>query len=151
MKQLGIQALLIVGILVIFWRLLISYGQRAQAMRRLGLVIFAAFAVWSILDPRSWTRLAALVGIGRGTDLILYGLVIAFFGFVVTTFRRHRDLELRYTRLARHIALLEAPRPGTANDAAPPSALPPPAELTPESSSESLSPIDPSLPHHDAD
>jgi len=35
--------------------------------------------------------------------------VLAFFGFVVTTFRRFRDMEVRYTRLARRIALDEAP------------------------------------------
>ena len=47
------------------------------------------------------------VGIGRGADLILYGLVVAFFGFVVTTFRRFREMETRYTRLARRLALRE--------------------------------------------
>lgn len=114
MKQLGIQLLLIVVTLAIAWRLLISYGQKAQALRRLGLLLFAAFAVWSILDPTVWTRLAHLVGIGRGADLVLYGLVVAFFGFVVTTFRRFRDMETRYTRLARRLALDEAPRPDRA-------------------------------------
>ena len=111
MKQLLIQLVLIVVTLGIAWRLLISYGQKAQALRRLGLLLFAAFAVWSILDPTVWTRLARLVGIGRGADLILYGLVVAFFGFVATTFRRFRDMEIRYTRLARRLALDEAPPP----------------------------------------
>ena len=47
--------------------------------------------------------------IGRGADLILYGLVVAFLGFVVTTYKRFRAMETRYTRLARRIALDEAP------------------------------------------
>lgn len=111
MKQLAIQVLLIVGILAIAWRLLGSYGQRAQALRRIGLLLFAAFAVWSILDPNILNRLGGLVGIGRGADLVLYGLVLAFLGFVVTTFRRFRDMEVRYTRLARRIALDETPPP----------------------------------------
>ncbi|EWT06307.1 hypothetical protein N864_22550 [Intrasporangium chromatireducens Q5-1] len=111
MKQLLIQLILIVVTLGIAARLLISYGQKAQALRRLGLLLFAAFAVWSILDPTVWTRLAQAVGIGRGADLILYGLVVAFFGFVVTTFRRFRDMEIRYTRLARRLALDEARPP----------------------------------------
>ncbi|MGW5239942.1 DUF2304 family protein [Monashia sp. NPDC004114] len=111
MKQLAIQVLLIVGILAIAWRLLGSYGQRAQALRRIGLLLFAAFAVWSILDPNILNRLGSLVGIGRGADLVLYGLVLAFLGFVVTTFRRFRDMEVRYTRLARRIALDETPPP----------------------------------------
>lgn len=108
MRQLGIQIVLIVGMLAIAWRLLISYGQKAQALRRLGLLAFAAFAVWSILDPRGLlTQVADLLGVGRAADLVLYGLVLAFFGFVVTTFRRFRDMETRYTRLARRIALDE--------------------------------------------
>jgi len=108
MRQLSVQVLLIAATAAVSWRLLASYGQRAQALRRLGLLLFAAFAVWSILDPQIWNRLAGLLGVGRGADLILYGLVIAFFSFVVTTFRRFRAQEIRYTRLARRIALDEA-------------------------------------------
>jgi hypothetical protein len=111
MRQLTIQVLLILGTLVISWRLLMSYGQRAQALRRLGLLALAGFAIWSILDPSIWTRLALRVGIGRGTDLILYGLVLAFFGYMATTYKRFREMELRYTRLARRIALDETPPP----------------------------------------
>lgn len=116
MKQLVVQVVLIVGTLAVSWRLLLGYGQRAQALRRLGLLLFAAFAVWSILDPGVWTKLAKLVGIGRGADLILYGLVVAFFSFVVTTFKRFRDMEIRYTRLARRIAIDEVP-PATSHPA----------------------------------
>jgi hypothetical protein len=111
MRQLAVQVLLIVGTLAVSWRLLLGYGQRAQALRRIGLIVFAAFAVWSILDPAVWTHLAAIVGIGRGADLILYGLVVAFFSFVVTTFKRFREMEIRYTRLARRIAIDEAAPP----------------------------------------
>lgn len=116
MKQLVVQVVLIVGTLAVSWRLLLGYGQRAQALRRIGLLLFAAFAVWSILDPGVWTNLAKLVGIGRGADLILYGLVVAFFSFVVTTFKRFRDMEIRYTRLARRIAIDEVP-PATSHPA----------------------------------
>jgi hypothetical protein len=78
-------------------------------VRRLGLIVLAALAVYSIVDPsRTWTRLANWLGIGRGADLILYGLVVAFLGFVVTTYKRFRAMETRYTRLARRIALDEA-------------------------------------------
>lgn len=108
MKALTIQLILIVVTLVIAFRVMSGSGARTQAVRRLGLVLFAAFAVWSIVSPGVWTTLAHSVGIGRGTDLILYGLVLAFFGFVVTSFKRFRETELRYTRLARRLALDEA-------------------------------------------
>jgi small membrane protein len=108
MRQLGIQLLLVGGTLAVAWRLLVGSGQRTQAMRRLGLLALAGFAVWSILFPDVWTSLAKRVGIGRGADLILYGLVLAFLGFVVTTYKRFREMETRYTRLARRIALDES-------------------------------------------
>ena len=108
MRQLGIQLLLVVGTLAVAWRLLAGSGQRTQALRRLGLLALAGFAIWSIFFPDVWTSLARRVGIGRGADLILYGLVVAFFGFVVTTYKRFRVMETRYTRLARRIALDES-------------------------------------------
>lgn len=111
MRQLTIQILLIVGTLAVSWRLLMSYGQKALALRRLGLLALAGFAIWSILDPGIWSRLALMVGVGRGTDLILYGLVVAFFGYMATTYKRFREMENRYTRLARRIALDETAPP----------------------------------------
>jgi small membrane protein len=111
MRQLGIQLLLVVGTLAVAWRLLAGSGQRTQAMRRLGLLALAGFAIWSIFFPDVWTSLAKRVGIGRGADLILYGLVVAFLGFVVTTYKRFRAMETRFTRLARRIALDEARSP----------------------------------------
>lgn len=108
-RQSVIQVLLIAATLAIAWRLLAGSGQRTQAVRRLGLLALAALAIYSIIDPsKTWTSLAQFLGVGRGADLILYGLVVAFFGFVVTTFKRFREMEIRYTRLARRIALDEA-------------------------------------------
>jgi len=108
-RQSLIQVILILGTLGVAWRLLVGSGQRTQAVRRLGLLALAALAVYSIIDPSgTWTRVANWFGIGRGADLILYGLVVAFLGFVVTTYKRFRDMETRYTRLARRIALDEA-------------------------------------------
>jgi hypothetical protein len=109
MRALWIQLVLVLVTLGILYRVVSGSGARTQAVRRLSLLVFGAFAVWSILSPSVWTSLAHLVGIGRGTDLILYGLVIAFFSFVVTSFRRFREAEIRYTKLARRIAIDEAP------------------------------------------
>ena len=92
-------------------RLFRSRGARAQAIRRLGLVLFASFAVVSILFPAFWSRIATFVGVGRGTDMVLYALVVAFLSFTVTTYLRFRDLENRYTKLARRLALDEVARP----------------------------------------
>ena len=74
-------------------------------------MLFAAFAVVSIIFPNVWNRIATLVGVGRGTDVVLYALVVAFLSFAGTTYLRFRDMETRYTRLARRIALDDAQPP----------------------------------------
>ena len=114
MKIVLIQLVLIAVVLLTAVRLLRARGARPQAVRRLGLIFFAAFAVWSILFPSVWNQIARIVGVGRGTDMVLYALVVAFLSFTLTTYLRFRDLENRYTTLARRLALDEAgpPRPG---------------------------------------
>ena len=114
MKIVLIQLVLIVVVVAVAAGLLRDRGARTQAVRRLGLLVFAAFAVWSILFPSVWNRIASLVGVGRGTDMVLYALVVAFLSFTLTTYLRFRDLENRYTTLARRLALNEAgpPQPG---------------------------------------
>ena len=111
MKIVLIQLVLIVVVVLAAVRLLRGRGARSQAVRRLGLMLFAAFAVWSILFPSVWTRIAGLVGVGRGTDMVLYALVVAFLSFTLTTYVRFREFEARYTKLARRLALDEAGPP----------------------------------------
>jgi small membrane protein len=92
-------------------------GARHLALRRIGLAGFAAFAALSVLFPDAWNEAADFVGVGRGSDLLLYGLIIAFLLSLVTMYRRHREMERRLTLLARRLAIDEAigqiPSPGT--------------------------------------
>ena len=111
MKIVLIQLLLIVVVILTAVRLLRDRGARTQAVRRLGLMLFAAVAIWSILFPSVWNHFAKLVGVGRGTDMVLYALVVAFLSFTLTTYVRFRELETRYTKLARRLALDEAGPP----------------------------------------
>ena len=57
--------------------------------------------------------MAHLVGVGRGTDLLLYGLIVAFLGYTVTSYLRFRLIERRLTELTRQIALDEVGPPTT--------------------------------------
>ena len=126
MKMVLIQVLLIAVVVLVVARLFRSRRARAQAIRRIGLVVFAAFAAGSILFPDVWSRIARVVGVGRGTDLVLYALVVAFLSFTVTTYLRFRDLETNYTRLARRIALVSScvEREGRPTGEEPPSGRP---------------------------
>jgi hypothetical protein len=110
MKMLLIQVLLIAVVVIVVARLFRSRGARSQAIRRLGLLVLATFAIVSILFPDVWNGIARAVGVGRGADMVLYALVVAFLSYTVTTYLRFRDLETRYTKLARRLALDEAQR-----------------------------------------
>ncbi len=111
--MLTIQVLLIVAVGAVALVLLrASAGVAHLAIRRVLLLGFAIVAIVSILAPGWVTRLANLVGVGRGTDLLLYGLIVAFLGYTATSYRRFRLIERRLTELTRQIALDEAPPPG---------------------------------------
>jgi hypothetical protein len=74
-----------------------------------GFVVLAlAGALFSILSPNSLTWVAHQVGVGRGADLLLYVLTVAFMLVSVVLFRRLADLERRYVTLARSIAIRDA-------------------------------------------
>lgn len=83
-------------------------GARHQAIRRLALLAFVLAAVLSIVFPVWLSRAANLVGVGRGTDLLLYGLVIAFLSYIATSHRRMNQMSRSITLLTRELTLSEA-------------------------------------------
>lgn len=110
-------------------------GARHLALRRVALIAFVLFAVASVLFPDVWNALANLVGVGRGTDLLLYVLIVVFLGYMATSYMRFRGMESQITQLSRRIALDEvgvtpaqsraasdgeSSRPAIADDATPP-------------------------------
>ena len=107
-SQIIIQVVLISAVAVIGWLIYrVPGGSRHQAARRLVTLAFVAFAVVSIASPSLMTRLAHLLGVGRGADLLLYALAVAFLAQMLSSFRRNAALERQVTRLARRIALME--------------------------------------------
>ena len=88
-----------------------SHSVRTQAFKRIGFVVFLFVDLDAVLRPDDTTWLAHKVGVGRGADLLLYLLVVAFAFFSVNTFLRFRNLERRFTYLARSIALSNAQSP----------------------------------------
>jgi len=82
-----------------------------QAIRRLVGIAFFCFAALSIFVPDVVTQIARFLGIGRGTDLVLYGLIVLFMITQFTSAHNRRIQETNTTRLARHIAISEAEKP----------------------------------------
>lgn len=93
-----------------------SADARHQALRRLLLAGFILAAVASVMFPQVLTTVANWVGVGRGADLLLYGLVIAFLSYVSTTHRRMNRMARELTILAREITLLNAEKTNVVND-----------------------------------
>lgn len=84
---------------------------RAKAGVKIGFVLFVIGSLWAILRPDDLTTVANFLGVDRGTDLLLYALVVGFLFTTVSTYIRFREQELRYARLARSIALNNAVKP----------------------------------------
>ena len=65
----------------------------------------------SVIFPDVLTWVANQLGVGRGADLLLYLLMVAFMLVSVVLFRRLADLERKYVMLARALAIREARGP----------------------------------------
>lgn len=101
-----IQALLIVSIVALLVFLLRSRrSPRSRAWVKVGYVLFVFAAIYAILRPDDTTVVANWLGVDRGADLIGYVLIIAFIFTTMSTYMRFKELEVRYARLARAIAL----------------------------------------------
>jgi hypothetical protein len=110
------QVLAIVAIALAAIFMLRGGGARHQALQRVFLLLFIVAAGSSVLVPQVWTFAAQLLGVGRGADLLLYITVLAFLGFVATTYRRFRRIEHDMTELARKVALSTAVVPDDTTD-----------------------------------
>ena len=84
---------------------------KAKAWVKIGYALFVIAAVYAILRPDDTTVVANWLGVNRGTDLLFYALVIAFIFTTLSTYLRFKELELRYARLARAVALSSARPP----------------------------------------
>lgn len=107
-----IQILLILAVLVVLVYFLRSRGTaKSSALFKLLFVAFGMFGIYAVLRPEDLTAIAHAVGVDRGTDLMLYALIVTFAFTTLGTYIRFREAELRYTRLARAIALQNAQKP----------------------------------------
>lgn len=105
--------IVLVVVVILVSLVLIRGGSNAKhmAVRRIMVLLFAVAAVLSIFFPAILTRLAGMVGVGRGTDLMLYAFIVSFLVYMSTTHQRFRQMEGTVTKLSRRIALDEAERP----------------------------------------
>jgi hypothetical protein len=80
-------------------------GRHLAARRVLGLLVVVG-GIFAVLFPLAVTEVANAVGVGRGTDLVLYVLVMVFLFTSVSLYQRVSALDQQITELTRQIALL---------------------------------------------
>lgn len=93
-----------------FFLVLTSYFKsfRSVAVDRLIAIFLFAFVSLAIIFPDSTTIIAHKLGVGRGTDLILYLYIVGSFFAVMLLYSRSLQQEQKLTQLVREIALLTA-------------------------------------------
>ncbi len=84
---------------------------RARAGVKISFTLLVFSAIWAILRPHDVTVVANWLGIGRGSDLMLYVLIVTFGFTTLSTWIQFREQEMRYAQLARAVALQNVIRP----------------------------------------
>ena len=122
---LAIRILLLLALALTAWWLVRPVSSASSlAMRRIGIGAVVAAAIVAILVPSLANTAARAIGVERGVNLIVYGLVLAAIAQMITAYRREARAEARMAHLARALALAHVlpPRDHGAREApAPPS------------------------------
>jgi hypothetical protein len=124
-----IKFLLVPALIFAVWLSLRSRASlRGQARRKILAGLTVVVGVLAVIFPNLAQWGADLVGVTRGTDLLLYFLALVLIYLVGSTSVRFREQEARLVRLARQVALAEtearmgmgaAPRYDTPSDLRP--------------------------------
>lgn len=77
-------------------------------MRRSLTLAAIGCGILAVLFPSAVTEVAQAVGVGRGTDLVLYVLCVTFLFVTIAIYLRLGEMHDRFVELARRTALLEA-------------------------------------------
>lgn len=79
-----------------------------RAGKRLAFGGFVLLNIYAVLRPNDVTWVARHLGIGRGTDLIVYLLVVAVIFGMLNSYLRDREISQHLTNLARQLAIRDA-------------------------------------------
>lgn len=112
-------------LLTAFGLLVIAYGLREWRHSRLvgfSLIVISLVGTFFVWFPVVADRMAALAGVTRGADLVLYCYSATSFVLLLNLALKQRELQQSITGLARHISLSTARLPDA--DAPPPAPLP---------------------------
>lgn len=83
-------------------------GARNLALRRILATLFAIGAAVAIIFPSTISALAQLLGVGRGTDLLVYTIVVVLLTTWLVQWRHNIAMQTQLTKLTRDLALATA-------------------------------------------
>ncbi len=99
----GIQLLLILGVSLLGIYYVIRLKKTVIDLMLMLLLIFTA--VGFILWPDLTNKIAKLLGVGRGADLVYYTCILLFSFALLKLYSRMRRLEQEFTKMVREDAL----------------------------------------------
>jgi hypothetical protein len=102
--------LILIALLVVILRAFLVQRSLLLVKRAVAVLMFAGLLIL-VLFPDISTRVANVMGVGRGADLLFYLAHLFFLLVAVTLWRRTITLNDAVTRLAREIAIKNAERP----------------------------------------
>jgi small membrane protein len=106
--MLGIRVLLIVALAsVLLWFLRSRNATSVRAVKKLLLAGLVVFAIVAVVQPELTDTVASWLGVGRGADLLIYAVTVAFLFVTLNGYLKFHELQGRLTTLAREVALLE--------------------------------------------
>lgn len=110
-NQIVIKVILLAGLVGVSVLWLKALGNRLAG--RLFFIVQLLIGAVLVCRPEFAQKCADLVGVGRGTDLLLYMLVLLVYagGFVILA--KFRILERKMTEIARKLAILDGEKKGT--------------------------------------
>jgi hypothetical protein len=112
--MLNIKIILLIPLVLLIISFLPKLGNKT--FYRLSLIVISFAGILFVLFPAITDRLAHLVGVGRGTDLVTYLFMIFFFLAGIIIYAKIRKMEADQTDLARKIAILHAQKLNTVNE-----------------------------------
>ncbi len=102
--------LVLISIFLLFWFLKNRTVAHIRAGKKIGVILFFLFAIISLLFPHLTDKIAHVVGVGRGADLLVYLLTMAFIANVLNQYLQNKEKEQKLVMLSRKIAIIEANR-----------------------------------------
>lgn len=101
-------AVIVTALAILFLGLSGRHTHVGKAWKKIGLCLLVVAMIVAVLFPDITNELANLVGIGRGADLLLYVLTLAFIASALSSYLQQQSEKDALYRLARKVALLEA-------------------------------------------